>query len=58
MLCYGDDKAYKDALKSISGYAASRDDERTGKKSIRYTTKKCGVSVNSFTGQLIQTMPQ
>lgn len=27
MLCYGDDKAYKDALESISGYAASRDDE-------------------------------
>lgn len=27
MLCYGDDKAYKDALKLISGYAASRDDE-------------------------------
>ena len=27
MSCYGDNVAYKDALKSISGYAASRDDE-------------------------------
>lgn len=26
-LCYGDDVAYNNALKSISGYAASRDDE-------------------------------
>ena len=46
----------KEAL--LSGVISEHIDERTGKKSIRYTTKKCGVSVNLFTGLLIQTMPQ